>query len=71
MRAGVSVDFVAVANVADVAPGSAATVVVDGREIALFNIDGTFYAWCFRLEDGSMTRFRDIAVFRDLAASLL
>ncbi len=33
-----------VANVSDVAPGSATTVVIDGREIALFNIAGTFYA---------------------------
>ncbi len=33
-----------VANVSDVAPGCATTVVIDGREIALFNIAGTFYA---------------------------
>ncbi len=33
-----------VANVSDVAPGSATTVVIDGREIALFNIAGSFYA---------------------------
>lgn len=36
--------FVPVAKVADVKPGTAATVVVDNREIALFNVDGTFYA---------------------------
>lgn len=36
--------FVAVVKVADVAAGSATTVVVAGREVALFNIDGTFYA---------------------------
>lgn len=39
-----SVEFVPVANVAEVAPGSATTVVVDGREIALFNVAGIFYA---------------------------
>lgn len=33
-----------VAKVSDVAPGSATTVVLDGREIAVFNIGGTFYA---------------------------
>src|SRR6202165_2527076 len=37
-------DFVSVARVGDVAPGTATTVVVDEREIALFNVDGTFYA---------------------------
>jgi nitrite reductase (NADH) small subunit/3-phenylpropionate/trans-cinnamate dioxygenase ferredoxin subunit len=37
-------DFVTVAHVADVAPGSAKTVVVGQREIALFNVAGTFYA---------------------------
>jgi nitrite reductase (NADH) small subunit len=40
----VSVEFVPVANVNDVAPGSATTVEIDGREIALFNVAGTFYA---------------------------
>jgi nitrite reductase (NADH) small subunit/3-phenylpropionate/trans-cinnamate dioxygenase ferredoxin subunit len=40
----VPVEFVPVANVSDVAPGSATTVVIDGREIALFNIAGSFYA---------------------------
>lgn len=39
-----SVEFIPVANVSDVKPGSATTVVIDGREIALFNIAGTFYA---------------------------
>ena len=33
-----------VAHVADVAPGTAKMVVVDGREIALFNAGGIFYA---------------------------
>jgi nitrite reductase/ring-hydroxylating ferredoxin subunit len=37
-------DFVIVARVADVAPGTAKAVVVGEREIALFNIGGTFYA---------------------------
>jgi nitrite reductase (NADH) small subunit len=40
----VSDEFVTVARVADVAPGTAKTVVVGEREIALFNVDGTFYA---------------------------
>jgi NAD(P)H-dependent nitrite reductase small subunit len=40
----VLVEFVPVAKVRDVAPGSALTVVVDGREIAVFNVDGVFYA---------------------------
>ena len=39
-----SVEFVPVASVADIAPGSATTVVVAGREIALFNVGGAFYA---------------------------
>ena len=30
--------------VSDVAPGTAKHVAVDGKEIALFNVDGTFYA---------------------------
>jgi len=30
--------------VSDVAPGTAKLVAVDGTEIALFNVDGTFYA---------------------------
>ncbi len=33
-----------VARVADVAPGTGKAVVVGDREIALFNVDGTFYA---------------------------
>ena len=33
-----------VAHVADVAPGTGKTVVVGRREIALFNVDGKFYA---------------------------
>lgn len=37
-------DFVAVARVSDVAPGTAKAVMVGGREIALFNVGGTFYA---------------------------
>jgi nitrite reductase (NADH) small subunit/3-phenylpropionate/trans-cinnamate dioxygenase ferredoxin subunit len=37
-------EFVTVARVADVAPGTGTTVVVDRREIALFNAGGTFYA---------------------------
>ena len=36
--------FVPVAKVADLAPGTAITVVVDQREIAIFNVDGTLYA---------------------------
>jgi nitrite reductase (NADH) small subunit len=37
-------DFVTVARVADLAPGTAKAVVVGEREIALFNVDGGFYA---------------------------
>lgn len=37
-------DFVEVARVADVPAGSSKLVVVDGAQIALFNVDGTFYA---------------------------
>jgi nitrite reductase (NADH) small subunit len=40
----VPVEFVPVAKVSDVAPGSATTVVIDGREIAVFNVGGAFYA---------------------------
>jgi nitrite reductase (NADH) small subunit len=36
--------FVTVARVEDVAPGTGTAVVVDRREIALFNAGGTFYA---------------------------
>jgi NAD(P)H-dependent nitrite reductase small subunit len=37
-------DFVTVARVADVAPGTGKAVVVGEREVALFNVDGIFYA---------------------------
>ena len=37
-------DYVTVARVGDVAPGTGKAVVVGDREIALFNVDGTFYA---------------------------
>jgi nitrite reductase (NADH) small subunit len=40
----VSTDYVPVAAVADVGPGSALAVEVDGRGIALFNVGGTYYA---------------------------
>jgi NAD(P)H-dependent nitrite reductase small subunit len=40
----VSDEYIPVAQVADVAPGSAVTVSIDGRDIALFNIAGTFFA---------------------------
>jgi nitrite reductase/ring-hydroxylating ferredoxin subunit len=36
--------FVKVASTQDVPPGTAISVEVQGRAIALFNIDGTFYA---------------------------
>lgn len=36
--------FVKVAAVADVPPGSGKVVQADGRFLALFNVDGTFYA---------------------------
>jgi nitrite reductase/ring-hydroxylating ferredoxin subunit len=36
--------FVKVAAVSDVAPGSGKTVDANGKEIALFNVGGTFYA---------------------------
>ncbi len=35
---------VKVAQVADLAPGECKTIEVDGRSIALFNVNGTFYA---------------------------
>jgi nitrite reductase/ring-hydroxylating ferredoxin subunit len=38
------VNFVKVAAVADVAPGSGTCVEVDGKQIALFNVGGTFHA---------------------------
>lgn len=37
-------EFVKVALVDDVPPGTARAVVVDGRRIALFNVGGTMYA---------------------------
>ncbi len=37
-------EFVKVAEVEDVAPGSGILVELDGEPIALFNVDGTFYA---------------------------
>jgi nitrite reductase/ring-hydroxylating ferredoxin subunit len=40
----VSEEYIPVAQVADVAPGSALAVTVEGREIALFNVAGSFYA---------------------------
>jgi nitrite reductase/ring-hydroxylating ferredoxin subunit len=36
--------FIPVAEVADFASGTAKTVVVDGTEVALFFVDGEFYA---------------------------
>lgn len=36
--------FVSVARVDDVAPGKAKEIQVNGRRIALFNVDGAFYA---------------------------
>jgi 3-phenylpropionate/trans-cinnamate dioxygenase ferredoxin component len=33
-----------VANVADVAPGTTKRVVIDGREILICNVDGSFFA---------------------------
>lgn len=37
-------DFVTVAQVQDIPPGTGRTVEVQGVWIALFNVDGTFYA---------------------------
>ena len=37
-------DFVKVANTSDLAPGKAMTVVVNGKDIALYNVGGEFYA---------------------------
>ncbi len=37
-------EAVTVARVSDVRPGTAKVVVVAGRAIALFNVDGTFFA---------------------------
>jgi len=37
-------EFVKVASLSDLAPGSAMMVEVNGKEIALFNVGGTVYA---------------------------
>jgi len=37
-------EYVTVARASDVAPGQAIWVEVKGRQIALFNLDGTYYA---------------------------
>lgn len=37
-------DFVIVAKAADLRPGEGKAYTIKGREIALFNVDGTFYA---------------------------
>jgi NAD(P)H-dependent nitrite reductase small subunit len=37
-------DFTRVIPVADLPPGQATQVEVDGQRVALFNVDGTFYA---------------------------
>jgi nitrite reductase (NADH) small subunit/3-phenylpropionate/trans-cinnamate dioxygenase ferredoxin subunit len=37
-------EFVSVAKVGDVAPGSGTVVDAGGRRLALFNVDGRFYA---------------------------
>jgi len=44
MARPVSVEFLPVATTAEVAPGTAISVMVGDREVALFNIDGTFHA---------------------------
>ena len=36
--------FVKACAVADVQPGTGKTITVEGKELALFNVDGTFYA---------------------------
>ena len=36
--------FVKACAVADVAPGTGKTITVEGKELALFNVDGTFHA---------------------------
>jgi nitrite reductase/ring-hydroxylating ferredoxin subunit len=40
----VPTEFVPVANLDDISPGSSLAVQVDGREVALFNAGGTIYA---------------------------
>ncbi len=37
-------DFVAVGKVTDIQPGNGRTVSVGGKSIAVFNVNGTFYA---------------------------
>lgn len=37
-------EFVRIAGTADVKPGAGMVAAVNGQEIALFNLDGTFYA---------------------------
>jgi NAD(P)H-dependent nitrite reductase small subunit len=37
-------DFVTVADVKDIGPGEGRVVEIDGNEVALFNLNGTFYA---------------------------
>ncbi|HET6465768.1 MAG TPA: nitrite reductase small subunit NirD [Nitrospiria bacterium] len=37
-------DFVTVANAKDIGPGEGLVVEVNGDEVALFNLNGTFYA---------------------------
>ncbi|HET6466529.1 MAG TPA: Rieske 2Fe-2S domain-containing protein, partial [Nitrospiria bacterium] len=37
-------DFVTVANAKDIGPGESRVVDVHGEEVALFNLNGTFYA---------------------------
>ncbi len=37
-------DFVRIAGTADVAPGTGCVAEVNGHAIALFNVDGTYYA---------------------------
>ncbi|HEY4441399.1 MAG TPA: nitrite reductase small subunit NirD [Candidatus Elarobacter sp.] len=37
-------DYVAVARTGEIPPGTARAVAVGGREIAVFNVGGTFYA---------------------------
>jgi 3-phenylpropionate/trans-cinnamate dioxygenase ferredoxin subunit len=37
-------DYVTVASTSDIAPGKVRSCLVDGRKIAVCNVDGTFYA---------------------------
>ena len=37
-------EFVKVANLSDLGPGSSMTVEANGKAVALFNVDGTVYA---------------------------